>query len=143
MPALLRSFAETLTHSLLAALPIDVETDGERALRETMATANIRTLAALLDRDPDRLHIDVLARANAAGLAAILATNEERASSVATLVGDTVHEMGTEGRLMSRDDLRKPAALKAFKKAITEGLHGLLSARIVGAEVDRALANGG
>jgi hypothetical protein len=143
VPALLRSFAETLTRGLLSALPIDVETDAERALRETLTAADIPSIAALLDRDADRIHVDVLGRANAAGLARILAANEERASAVATRVGDTVLELASEGRLVSRDDLRPPALLKAFKKAITEGLQGALSAKIVSAEVDRAIADGG
>jgi hypothetical protein len=143
VPALLRSFAETLTHNLLAALPIDVSNDAQRAVREKIASANIRSLAALLDRDPDRIHTDVLAGASTAALAAILALNEDQASSAIKLVGDTLNQMGSESRVVSRDDLRKPTALKAFKKAITTGLDGLLSAQEVSAEVDRALANGG
>jgi hypothetical protein len=122
-------------------MPLDVSTDAERSVRDSLVSANIRSVAELLDSHPEDLHVDILNRANAVGLAGILEASEKTTASVAKAVGDVVQKLASEGRLVSRDDFRVSALVSDFRKALTDALKGALPEETVGVEIDRAAGN--
>ncbi|HSB37013.1 MAG TPA: hypothetical protein VLH41_09045 [Thermoanaerobaculia bacterium] len=141
--SLLRPFAEELTRRLLGTIPLEATSDAGRSVRDALAAAGIRSVAQLLDSHPEELHVDVLNRANAAGLAQLLEESEKSTVIVAKGVGDTVHKLSSEGRLVSREDLRAPELGGEFKKALLETLRGVVPPDGVAAEVDSSVGRAG
>ena len=142
VPRLLRGFSEELTTRLLRRIPLEPASETSRSVRDALAAAGIRTVAQLLDSHPEDIHVDVLERASAAGLAELLETSEKTAASLARAVGDMVQRFASEGRLVSREDMRSADVAPEFQKALGEALKGAVPSETVAAEVDAAATRG-
>ena len=122
MPALLRTFTESLATSLAGSMPVMPAAEPEQPVVARLGDAGVRTVADVLGRDPEALHAEVLRGENADELAAIVDRSESTARALTRVVGDAVLAAATERGIAARAGFATPEMRELLTRDVAERL---------------------